>query len=630
MKAHDVDGASGGATMPPRATRPGTSPFPTLTPWERRILLLILPALLAVTVTAALLGFAVYDDEGWLINGAQLLVEGARPYGELVSNVYGPLHHGQTALLAWAFGPSHTAFRVATALLAWSTAVVLYFLLRRVLPPLPAAAGAFAWWANSLKWLHEALHPGWSTTLLLVLMAYQVVAWVEDRRPRRLVLAGALCGLMLGFKANLPVFAALAAGGIVLTHGGAARWAAGAWAALVAATLLAILGPNLVESQHWISLAYWTLLVGCASACLAPRPPRSTAAIALGSGRSARELGLLVGGGLLGTLGWLLPLLLWIDLAEWLRATLSSSRFLGYSVPITNTWTAPAMAAGLAVVLAVAHRRPWAPWALLAGSVLAGATFLWAMNATWPPAYPSGTALASVLAVAVARGAGVSTGARALAGFALLQLFQAFPIPGVQQIQGMILVPAMIVLAFSAAIDELVRGHWKGRLTRAGSLALVVPCSLIPVQLVLTYLSTPWLGLPGTVGIRAANAPQLRAVVAAIHEHSPPDAPLFTYPGMASFYLWTGRRALIPYHFPDWWRVSSPEQLVRALAELPEVSVIVVAPGIVAFFDAWDGGRVQHSELRTALHREYVPSLEAGRWELWKRRTTVTSPAGTD
>lgn len=155
--------------------------------------------LIATLVIAALIGFLNIDrawdpdDEGSLGQSAERVLHGEVPhrdFDELYTGLLTYFHAGAFAL----GGPRLAVLRVPLFIVTLGWVAAVFALARRMAPP----AGAAALTLLALLWSvpnNSVPMPSWYNLFLATFGVLALTRWIEDRRPRWLMLAGFLGGL---------------------------------------------------------------------------------------------------------------------------------------------------------------------------------------------------------------------------------------------------------------------------------------------------------------------------------------------------------------------------------------------------------------------------------------------------
>lgn len=180
-------------------------------------------------------------DEGWPLYAAMQLHAGGTLYQD-VFFVFPPGHLA-VAWIAYALDPPGVVLaRSLYASFTVALCVGLYWMGRKLMPPGYAFFGTVLLAVGATSSHMQQLLFGYRYLVLSLLALFAFARWLDDRRPRWLLLAGALTGLALVFRLT-PAFAVGCAIGLgVIAAGG--RWRG--WLrdeAVYGAGILLVAGP---------------------------------------------------------------------------------------------------------------------------------------------------------------------------------------------------------------------------------------------------------------------------------------------------------------------------------------------------------------------------------------------------
>jgi hypothetical protein len=184
---------------------------------QRRERLIVGSITIGIVLAYAWSGHVWVDvvDEGYFLDLADRVQNGALPYRDFAT-YYTPGIFYLFALVFKLFGTNLLAIRYLMAALRGLSALLLYGLTRRAVPP------AWAWLpfvviAAGDAWpIEPEPHPSWPALVASLATMECVARHLETGRVRWLVLAGAGAAMAYLFKQNIGAFAALALAGYVL------------------------------------------------------------------------------------------------------------------------------------------------------------------------------------------------------------------------------------------------------------------------------------------------------------------------------------------------------------------------------------------------------------------------------
>lgn len=170
---------------------------------------LILGALLLVFLPQSLVGVAIFD-EGFILSGAMLVLDGKVPYRDFLS-MYGPGQFYTTAAIFSVFGESLIVARVLHVFLLAVLGLTIFHLSKKLTksPDLP--------WVLLLIYISAALflhpnvgYPAITSTLLLLFSGVAVFYWVDSFNIAKLVFASFLVGFSAIFRWDFGAFGLVA------------------------------------------------------------------------------------------------------------------------------------------------------------------------------------------------------------------------------------------------------------------------------------------------------------------------------------------------------------------------------------------------------------------------------------
>lgn len=541
-------------------------------------------------------GFNAYDDEGSFLITLRDYLSGQSLYTQIFS-IYGPLYYETMAGLFKLVGlePGHDAGRFMT-LAIWligslAGGLAAYRLTRNAWLGVGAQLVTFHVLASLVS---EPMHPNGLGSLLLIGLA--VTAGFRSARPRATAaLIGAIVGALLLIKINVGAFAAIAVA-FAFAASVTARWKR-PLLALVA--LIVVVAPLALTagllSVGWVfDFAVLVTLAGAAVglAVLAASPSRLpapsliwfvaggglvvvvTLAIALGGGTRPPDLfnGLVVVALRLPQL-YLWPVRIGPFHVLW-AAVCFAAAVVNFSRPGNPR---PAMTAG--AIRVAAGFLTWLSILLLPSSL-----FLLALPLAW----------ISTQAPKLEAADPTDGYARALLPvLAVVESLQAYPVAGTQLSLAALLLVPVGAISLADGIRQLRAAGASSRLaTWAAPAAVLVGIAAFQLFSFLTvtaYTNEAPLGLAGAQLVRAPahNGTDLRALVAAIdHDCSS----FITFPGMTSFYIWTGQRPPVPLYAGVWMFVLDRAAQQSDVDHLRGLSRLCVAKN-QSVIDFWAEGR---------------------------------------
>jgi hypothetical protein len=574
-------------------------------------------------------GFHAYDDEGYnlanlsdYLAGHPLLPPNALGYGPFFYEIFGGLFK------VLGLVPDNDTGRIVTTaiwLIASVAGGLVAFRLSRNL--WLGIAAELATFGILIALGNEPMSPyGLSAILLLGLAP---AASFRSARPRASAVAiGAIVSALCLVKINIGGFAAVA---VVLAWSASLpqRWRRPLLATMVAVVIaLPFLLTFPLLTRGWV-FAFAAVVglsaasVGVASLAVGPRalPPSSSGWIAAGG---AVVLIACVGAALSGGTR---PNDIWNGLV------VQPLRIPGLlTLPVTVgaghvVWAAVSLVMALALTVRnkIATLPPTAAGLMRVGAgfftflsllLVPNTIFLLALPLAWlatqapddPGADPAGS-YARVL----------------LPALAVIESLQAYPFAGSQLSLAAFCVVPVGAITLGDGIRQL-RGAGVADRATVKALRWVAPAALaINVAVFLLFAltvaagfggDTP-VGLPGAKSVRlpAQSANQLRLLVAAVDRDC---SSLVTFPGMNSFYIWTGQDPP-PMRVEVWWLFldsSTQQSIVQQLSSQPRLCVIKNQRVI----DMWSAGRdVPSSPLVDFIGRQFVHDSSYGDYELLVR-----------
>ncbi len=193
-----------GEPIASRVPSPEASPISTLTietaagrTRARRIFLKALPYLVLATGCVVYLYqfirlFAGGGDEGTLIDGAVRITEGQVPFRDFFE-VMGPGTFYWLAMFFKLFGTTWIATRISLIVTLVVTALLIYFLTRRLRTGFEAAPALFCLAISFPPWPSVSHH---AVANLFALLSFAIlVSWIDKRRGMMLFICGVMAGL---------------------------------------------------------------------------------------------------------------------------------------------------------------------------------------------------------------------------------------------------------------------------------------------------------------------------------------------------------------------------------------------------------------------------------------------------
>ncbi len=511
--------------------------------WRGVILLgSIAGTMVALGFPQAFLAFRPYDDEGFYLMSLRTLARHGGVYSHIYS-AYGPVYHFVTLgfLTIFRIPLTHDGGRIYT-LLAWdaiafATAMFTWRQTRSVVLAAVALPLAFLWLSPLVR---EPLQPAcvaFALTLLLLCLAQRREWWCG----RHAMVVGSVCMALVLVKINLGIFAIAAVGWTLVAITPAPRWLR--WTTHGTALVLPLVVLGTALNQHNVLLYFLTVECGVGALILAAPAHR------IRMHRPVTWRWLVAG--FVGTL--VAAVLLSLGFGENLGAMvvaivvnpLRLAVGKGY-YPIEMTWALFLSALCLAA-MCILVRGGWRWPGVAARAIALPLVFVTLFMPTWPAFVD--WALVPILLLPRDTGGSVQSSARVcLAALIVFNELQAYPIAGSQLSFATFLIVPASLLVTRDLIDELRVAAWRPRVPEVGAvLATATLAGLLGAQIFgpivsywRTYRSQPPLGLRGSELIRppASQAIDLEATVDDIRGRS--CASLITYPGMLSFYVWSG------------------------------------------------------------------------------------------
>ncbi len=578
-------------------------------------------ALVAVTIVIAPIGymsmfgtFHAYDDEGSFLitlrdylSGQPLLTPSAYLYGPFFWEVLG----GLFKLLG--IPPTNDSGRLVT-LVIWLGASLLgavsaYRLTRNLWLSLVAQLVTFILLTALAQ---EPLATYGPISLLLVGLV--LAATFAPTRPRASAAAiGAIVAALCLVKINVGAFAVMA---VVFAWacGLAPRWRRFALPATVAVIALAplLLMARLLDRGWVVEFALLVSLSAAAIgiACL-PSPrlrftaPRVTWLIVGGVVLTAVSLGVALAGGTRPADVWQQLVVRAVQFPELFTWPIKIN-------PAADVWAALSVAACVAVtrlggagpVPAIA-RIAAGLFVLLSILLLPGSLFLLGLPLAWLATQAPGNEPAVYHRLL-------------LPALAVLESLQAYPVAGTQlSLAALLLVPVGAIV-----LHDGIKGLRTKSAARLAPATLVLAAAALALNGFLAasqFASESPSGLPGAESVRmpAQRAAQLRQLVAAIDGGC---SSFITYPGMNSFYVWTGQQPPTDLRYGVWWltpEVVDEQAVLRQLQGRPGLCVVKNQ----AVIDFWAQGRaVPPQPVVDYINQSFVVGGTYGDYQLLVQR----------
>jgi len=560
---------------------------------------------------AAFNAFAPYDDEGYFLTTLRDFVAGPQAFAH-VSAVYGPVYYELIGGFFKLTGlpVTHDNGRYLT-LAIWLAAsvvqgVAVFRFTNRLWLGLCAQLVSFHVLAALAP---EPLHP--SCLVGLFIGGITLAASFAEARPRLSgALLGALCAALCLVKINTGVFAmiALAVAWTASRRGPVHRWGFPAVAGVAVVLPSQIMWGQI--GQAWVlqfaivaTLSLFALYVASVPELLAGgHPPAAWPVVAAALGIGA--FGVL----LIYPAGWTPQ-----DLFSGLRQAVAVPAIFVW--PIRLNWAYPAwavLAFGFLLAGGIMARPEArivvgvAAWVCLL--LLPSALFLFILPLCWLAAFRlsdiGGRRFAPLL----------------LAWLAVTEVLQAYPVAGMQlslAALGVVPIGALLIdggLESRQASD--VSSRWLAPALVAGCAAIVGLNGYLAAS---DYYAGAPAGLRGMNATRlpAAQAQALQATVGAVTAEC---TAFVTYPGLTSFYAWTGQPPPVPLEAGPWMFVvddASQQAMVGRLRALPKLCVIRDQ----AMLDFWAQDKpVPDRPLVGYIESDFAVAASFGEYEVLVRR----------
>jgi F0F1-type ATP synthase membrane subunit c/vacuolar-type H+-ATPase subunit K len=598
-------------------------------------------------------GFAVYDDEGYMLTALKSFVNHGALYDDVFTQ-YGPFYYeawgGVFSLFGIPINPD--SGRMAT-LVAWvltsltlglatwrmTGSIVLGLVVQMVVA---AALGAVA--------SNEPMHPGGIICLLLAaIVAISCAVRVRTSPGAMGLLGGAVAALVL-VKINVGAFAVAA---VVLACAvsypalSRRRWLRLAIEVAFVLTPAVLLSAKLGESwaRHYaahVSMAALAVVIALRARDSGARETEelwwlgggflaAAVTILLAVVGSGTSIGGLVGGVIEQPLrqsdAFSLPFIQagrihTLDLIGLAGALtywyVTRGRPSGIGSAGASAMSLLSILVGIALVLSpIGKGMPFDPTSL-GGYQISLLGFAWLALISSPNANP------------------VSGFARLLLPpLAVMQALHAYPVAGSQTIWAAFLLIPVGALCVANGVRGLSATLEEGR-ERNAALALGVAVAIALTLFIAdetlrrplrdnrnAYEAAVPLGLPGAGSVRLGEpeAQQYREISAVIDRNC---ATFVTLPGMDSFYFWTDRQPPTRYNATGWPTLFDDDAQRRVIADTRSIPALCLLENIpIAEF--WSQGEVPDGPLVRYLHRGFRPIVAFGDYRLLRREGAADS-----
>lgn len=573
--------------------------------------------------------FNAYDDEGYFLLTLRDYLSGQALYTQ-VSSIYGPFFYETVAGLFRLLGlePGNDNARFVTLGVWLVTTLVGGLVAYRLTHNLWLAVGAQFVTFHVLTALgSEPIQPAGLIGLLLMCLAG--AAAFRSAHPRAAaVLIGAIVGALCLVKVNVGSFAAVA---VVFAFASSlkGRWRRFLLPSIVAVMVLLPLGLMASQlSRDWV--LEFALVVAIAGAAVGTASLTSTSRctdapsagwlLAGGVAVVVACLGVAIAGGTqLGDLVNGLVLIAW-KLPQVYVWPIRIS-------PLVVAWAVLGLAAAISMrVRAVSQSAPAATPAvqLIAGLLtwtllllLPSTLFLFALPLAWlAMRAPRETADDSISGYA----------RLLLPALAVLESLQAYPVAGTQLSLGALVLVPIGAMTLGDGISQLGSGAHQAKPGFARLARWAAPAALLLSIVAFQFFGyLAWLGFAaGTpMGLRGAafvrvkdqRGADLRAVVVAVDREC---SNFITFPGMPSFYLWTGQKPPAQLYSPWMFYLDGAAQqsAVQQIENRPRLCVVKNQ----AVIDFWSEGRpVPRRPLVDFIQKDFVLFGTYGDYELLVR-----------
>jgi hypothetical protein len=587
--------------------------------------------------------FMFYDDEGYVLWSLRNYIAHGGLYSHVYSQ-YGPFYYEFHDLLRRLIPLEYdnVSGRWIT-LVNWLLA--------------SGAGGILAWrhtrsvvctlFGTSITFLYlwilvsEPMHPGGLLTSLVMIGAIAGAIAIERKRPMAFAVGAALIGIALVLtKINVGVFFVISAAGwmLIRTCSGSARRLSVGLMAMACVLLPSLLMHSLWPAAAWVRMFAFVVTTSALGLLMLsdknPRPEYTGKTWTVFFGVA----------------------LIWAFLICglcWMRGTDINALIQGvilaplrqpsvYCPPITWGGGSGALAIGSLGLAAFVYirdgRLPWIYSAIAVLRLIAGAWFLGYALSHGPLAMPDfvlsyGLPLTWLMVCRLDPGPGTNRDhARLWIGWVLVfQTLHAYPVAGSQLSWGTCLFPAVLVMGLHDALAHLKNRHaTAGRwLAVGGGAALLVSAGTMLTDVgkmgAARYRQSQPLGLRGAEQLRLTDSVSdtLHILDANLRLHS---GVLFSFPGLYSFNIWTGKPAPTLANATHWFTLlnASQQQAIIEKLEADPRACIVVQQLVLDFLK--DKGFSTRSPLQDYLAREFTPALTLDGYAIWTHKNRRIAP----
>lgn len=603
-----------------------------------------LPLLAVVGYWLHFTQYMVYDDEGYVLWSLHNYILHGGLYTKVYSQ-YGPFFYvfydALCSVTRWRLD-SETARGVTLFYWCACTFLAGHFAWRQTRNALAAGAAAVLTFLSLLVMVSEPGHPGGLLALLAAVGAMGGAAAITAGQPRRFAAITALMGTaMLLTKINVGLFFLLAAGSWMIVHTNLGRWQRAAqWTVALGAVVAPLALMKTLIHERWV------IIFGFVFACGA------LGLLTLIQGRGRQTAGMAPWWIALATAGTLAAFVIG---TTWARGTSLSSLWQGMVVsPLQHPavyghairWPAiaPWLALGglvLATLAVFIPRGPRFGFLLALLRLTAGAWLFWQVPKGMDWSLVSfgltyGVGLVWLMVVPLAPGgASAATAARLWVAWAFVwQTLQAYPVAGSQMAWGSFLwMPLAVIGCFEALhflTDQMPRA--RQAILAGASLVLVLVCGVAVNRAV--YLGSQRfaqgepLGIPGAASLRISDdfTLNLRVLTRNIHAHA---NTLFSFPGLFSFNLWTGRPTPTLANVTHWFSLLSSEQQQAIIDQLEDDprAVVIVHDYLIKYLEVRELG--PRGRLHDYVRQNFHAAFRLDSYEFWVRRERRIAPLGT-
>ncbi len=589
--------------------------------------------------------FMVYDDEGYVLWSLRTYCTEGGLY-ERVFSQYGPFFFTYYHLLQVISGLSFDNESGRLLTLGYWCGIALLcglFTWRQTQALLAAFATTCLTFASLLLMTSEPIHPG---GLLALIAAWGTIAGAnaiaKQQETRLAIIVGFVGAAMVLTKINVGSFFALAAGSWLAIN---TRFATLSRPAAWLTALGSVAVPLVLMWSHWPSpwVTTYMLIFSCGALTLGAalhdmRQPEH--------GLRSWSLGL----GVMGGLTALVIAAVWAqgtNLAKlWEGAVLAPLRHPNVYA-FQGTWQPGAREAALGFALFATiyyfffRRTTWI--SLVIATLRIGASLWFFTKVTHADEgwlhrfnFDYGPSLAWLMAVPLSPGQNtpVTRASLWLAWVFVWQVLQAYPVAGSQTSWGSFLwVPLCIVGWHEAIACWMERYRPAGQVFRATSGLVLLGIGIMAIWPIARlgharYVLGQPIGLPGATHLRIADnfTTSLRIFNQNIRTHA---GTLFSYPGMFSFNIWTGRPTPTSANVTHWFSLLSESQQRAIIARLEADRRAVVMTNRFLINYLIETGFPPHGILKDYLVKHFVPALRLDTYELWVHRGRKIAPLST-